>query len=119
MTSHLNVDRDVSTADYQSSSGDGVDWVRYSIMYGGGLLWLAHFDPTIVSLFVLFLMRPLACRAPLAQWCFLIVGIHASDIPLSLDRAEKRKWLRHCPEASNVGSSARSFKMIGKKNTCA
>ena len=29
------------------------------------------------------------------------------------NRAEKRKWLRHCPAASNVGSSARSFKMIG------
>ena len=40
-----------------------------------------------------------------------------------LNRAEKRKWLRHCPAASNVGSSARSFKMIGiiagKKNICA
>ena len=38
------------------------------------------------------------------------------------DRAEKRKWLRHCPAASNVGSSARSFKMIGiiagKKHLC-
>ena len=29
------------------------------------------------------------------------------------DGAEKRKSLRHCPAASNVGSSARSFKMIG------
>ena len=39
------------------------------------------------------------------------------------DRAETRKWLRHCPAASNVGASACSFKMIGiiagKKNTCA
>ena len=38
------------------------------------------------------------------------------------NRAEKRKWLRHCPAASNVGSSARSFKMIGilreKKHLC-
>ena len=32
-------------------------------------------------------------------------------------RAEKRKWLRHCPAASNVGSSARSFKVIGEKTT--
>ena len=30
-------------------------------------------------------------------------------------RAEKRKWLRHCPAASNVGSSAPSFKVIGEK----
>ena len=37
-TSHLDVDRDVSTAYCQSSSGDGVDWVWYGIMYGGGLL---------------------------------------------------------------------------------
>ena len=38
------------------------------------------------------------------------------------DRAEKRKWLRPCPAASNVRSSAPSFKMIGiygKKNICA
>ena len=39
--------------------------------------------------------------------------------PDGLNRAEKRKWLRHCPVASNVGSSARSFEMIeiiaGKK----
>ena len=38
------------------------------------------------------------------------------------DRAEKRKWLRQCPAASNVGSSARSFKMIeilrGKNHLC-
>ena len=34
-------------------------------------------------------------------------------ITCKADRAEKRKWLRHCPAASNVGSSARSFKMIG------
>ena len=27
------------------------------------------------------------------------------------DRAEKRKWLRQCPAASNVGSSAPSFKL--------
>ena len=37
-TSHLGVDRDFLTAYCQSSSGDGVDWVRYSAMYGGGLL---------------------------------------------------------------------------------
>ena len=34
-------------------------------------------------------------------------------------RAEKRKWLRHCPAASNLGSSAPSFKVIGEKTTCA
>ena len=34
----------------------------------------------------------------------------------SISRAEKRKELRHCPAASNVGSSARSFKMIGDMN---
>ena len=37
-------------------------------------------------------------------------------------RAEKRKWLRQYPAASNVGSSAPSFKMIGilreKKHLC-
>ena len=31
-TSHLDVDCDVSTAYCQSSSGDGVNWVQYSIM---------------------------------------------------------------------------------------
>ena len=35
------------------------------------------------------------------------------SIQTDKDRAEKRKWLRHCPAVSNVGSSARSFKMIG------
>ena len=42
--------------------------------------------------------------------------------PPTHDRAEKRKWLRQCPAASNVGSSAPSFKMIGilreKKHLC-
>ena len=45
MDGALDVNCDVSTAYYQSSSGDGVDWVRFSIMYGGGLLRLAGFDP--------------------------------------------------------------------------
>ena len=35
----------------------------------------------------------------------------------AISRAEKHKWLRHCPAALNVGSSARSFKMIGGKTT--
>ena len=39
-TSHLDVDRDVSTA-YCFTSGDGVDLVWHTIMYGRGLLRLA------------------------------------------------------------------------------
>ena len=62
----LDVDRDVSTAYCKSSSGDGVDWFRHSIMYHGGLLRLVHFDPAIVSVYHGFLRRSLICRASLA-----------------------------------------------------
>jgi len=43
--------------------------------------------------------------------------LYLKRMPLALltdcSRAEKRNWLRHCPAALIVGSSARSFKMIG------
>ena len=65
-TKSLDVDRDVSTAYCKSSSGDGVDWFRHSIMYHGGLLQLVHFDPAIVSVYHGFLRCSLICRASLA-----------------------------------------------------
>ena len=37
-TKSLDVERDFSTAYYESSSGDGVDWLWHGIMYYGGLL---------------------------------------------------------------------------------
>ena len=37
-TKSLDVERDVSTAYYKPSSGDGVDWLWHGIMYHGGLL---------------------------------------------------------------------------------
>ena len=37
-TKSLDVERDVSTAYYKSSSGDGVDWLWHGVMYHGGLL---------------------------------------------------------------------------------
>ena len=40
--------------------------------------------------------------------CWLFVTLSGSH-----SRAEKRKWLRHCPAASKMVSSALSFKMIG------
>ena len=42
-TKSLDVDRDVSIAYCKSSSGDGVDWLRHSNMYHGGLLQLVYF----------------------------------------------------------------------------
>ena len=84
-TRSLDVELDVSTAYCKSSSGDGVDWLWHGIMYHGGLLWLVHFDPAIVSMYHGFPRRSLVFRA-LLFWCFLIVGIHAFGIsaPLSL-----------------------------------
>ena len=64
----LDVDRDVSTAYCKSSSGDGVDWFRHSIMHHGGLLQLVHFDPAIVSVYHGFLRRSLICRASPAMF---------------------------------------------------
>ena len=43
----------------------------------------------------------------------LPLPLPSSLLKLSSARAEKRKWLCQCPAASNVGSGARSFKMIG------
>ena len=40
--------------------------------------------------------------------CWLFVTLSGAH-----SRAEKRKWLRHCPAASKMVSSALSFKMIG------
>ena len=37
-TKSLDVERDVLTAYYKSSSGDVVDWLWHGIMYHGGLL---------------------------------------------------------------------------------
>ena len=37
-TKSLDVERDFSTAYYESSSGDGVEWLWHGIMYYGGLL---------------------------------------------------------------------------------
>ena len=66
MTKSLDVDCDVSTVYCMSSSGDGVDWYRHSIMYHDGLLQLVHFDPAIVSMYHSFLRRSLICLASLA-----------------------------------------------------
>ena len=46
------------------------------------------------------------------SWCTRPLA-YAPVVEQARRRAEKRKWLRHCPAASNMGSSARSFKMIG------
>ena len=48
---HLNVERNVSTAYCKSSSGDEVDWFWHGFIYHGGLLWLVHFNPAIVSIY--------------------------------------------------------------------
>ena len=57
MTRSLDVERNVLTAYYKSSSGDGVDWLWHGIIYHGGLLWLVHFNLALVSMFHGFLMK--------------------------------------------------------------
>ena len=83
---HLNVERNVSPAYCKSSSGDDVDWFWHGFIYHGGLLWLVHFNPAIVSMYHGFLRRLLVFLCVVGFDVFFIVGIHAPGIsaPLSL-----------------------------------
>ena len=67
---HLNVEHNVSTAYCKSSSGDEVDWFWHGFIYHGGLLWLVHFNPAIVSMYHGFLRRSLVFRASLVSMFF-------------------------------------------------
>ena len=85
---HLNVERNVSPTYCKSSSGDDVDWFWHGFIYHGGLLWLVHFNPAIVSMYHGFLRRSLVflcvvgfdvffyCRHPRSRYFGSVVPVY-------------------------------------------